>query len=334
MLGPLPRVVFVLGKGGVGRSTVAAALGSALAARGERVLVVEWTVAEPIAPWFGLPPAGVVPQEIEPRLSVANYELAWGLRAYFVDHLHLRRFYQHVIDGAPVRRLIEAAPGIAELMFLGQLWWLTTLAADEAGLRFDRIVVDAPATGHGASILRLPATLDALGAKGLLALEAGRVRAMMSDPAWTGALIVALPEELAVEETLELLPQATRDLGRAPLAVLVNRSVASLGALDAPESPEPPGDAARAELDALAARLSPAARDALATVRFELRGRVKREQELALALAGRTAYGVLALDDALLVGGDASPREIVQRLVPALDAAFGDAPGKPEAGAT
>jgi anion-transporting ArsA/GET3 family ATPase len=328
VLAPLPRVVFVLGKGGVGRSTVAASLGSALAARGERVLIVEWTVAEPIAPWFGLPPAGVTPREIEPGLSVANYELAWGLRAYFVDHLHLRRFYQHVIDGAPVRRLIEAAPGIAELMFLGQLWWLSTLAADEAGLCFDRIVVDAPATGHGASILRLPATLDSLGATGLLALEAGRVRAMMSDPAWTGAIVVALPEELAVEETLELVPKATRDLGRAPLAVLINRSVASLGAIGPRDAPDAPGALAslassNAALAALAARLSPAARDALETLLVELRGRARREQELTVALAGRTAYGTLALDDALLLDGDTSPRAIVERLAPALGAAFG-----------
>lgn len=303
MLDRLPRITFVLGKGGVGRSSVAAALGATRAARGERVLVLEWTVAEPIAPWFGRPPAGVVPVEIAENLFVANYELRWALEAYFVDHLKLRRFHRHVVDGPPMRRLIEAAPGIAELLFLGQLWWLSTLAAEEADLRFDRIVVDAPATGHGASILKLPSTLASLGATGQLALEAGRVHEMMADPAWTGAVVVTLPEELAVEETLALVPQVTHDLGRPPLAVIVNRSVADLGAQD-------PGP----DLEALAARLSTGARDALATILVDLRARARREQELRAKLGGP----ILALDD-LLVGGPITPREVVRALAAHLE---------------
>ena len=75
MLDRLPRITFVLGKGGVGRSSVAAALGATRAARGERVLVLEWTVAEAMAPWFGLPPAGVVPVEIAENLFVADGSL-------------------------------------------------------------------------------------------------------------------------------------------------------------------------------------------------------------------------------------------------------------------
>jgi anion-transporting ArsA/GET3 family ATPase len=309
----LPRITFVLGKGGVGRSTVSTALGAHLASRGERVLVLEWTVAEAIAPWFGLPPAGVDPVEVSPRLSVASYSLDAALHAYFVDHLHLPRFYRHVIDGPYVRRLIEAAPGIAELLFLGQLWWLTTLAAGEAGLVFDRVVVDAPATGHGASLLELPATLSSIGATGLLAFEVERVVTMMRDPAWTGALVVALPEELAVEETLELLPRATRDLGRKPLLALVNRSVARLGSLE-----DPPAD-----LEALAARLSPEARDALATVLVELRARARHERALRAAIAGATTHGTFSLDEQLAVAEPRSPRDVALALAPALGQILG-----------
>jgi anion-transporting ArsA/GET3 family ATPase len=134
----LPRVVFVLGKGGVGRSTVATALGSTLAGRGERVLVFEWALSEAIAPWFGIPPAGIEPVEVAPRLSVANFHLDDALRAFFVGHLGMGAFYRHVVHGRAVRRLVEAAPGIAEMMFLGHVCWLTTLAEKEASLRFDR----------------------------------------------------------------------------------------------------------------------------------------------------------------------------------------------------
>jgi anion-transporting ArsA/GET3 family ATPase len=306
----LARIVFVLGKGGVGRSTVATALGAALASRGERVLVLEWTVTESIAPWFGLPEVDVEPREVAPGLFVANYRLDWALRAYFVDHLGLRRFHRHVIDGAYVRRLIEAAPGIAELLFLGQLWWLSTLAAEEAGLRFDRIVVDAPATGHGVSILKLPATLSTLGATGLLALEADRVVTMMGDASWTSAWIVALPEELAFEETLELVPQVTRDLGRRPQLAIVNRSVVRAGTF------ERPGD----DLEALGARLSPASRDALATVLVELRGRARRERELREALEGATEHETISLEERLLSTTSTSPREVAMALARAIEA--------------
>lgn len=285
----LPRIVFVLGKGGVGRSTIAAALGTALASHGETILVLEWTVAEAIAPWFGHAAAGVHPVEVSPRLSVANYDLHWALEAYFVDHLRLRRFHRHVIDGAAMRKLIQAAPGVAELLFVGQLWWLSTLAAEEAGLRFDRIVVDAPATGHGASILHLPATLETLGATGLLALETGRVRAMMADPAWTGALLVAEPEELAVEETRELLPRATRDLGRPPLGLIVNRSQKTLGPID----------------PAVGGRLSANARASFEVLRARVESR--RAHEAALRAL---PIPTLSIDDFTL-DHERSAREIV-----------------------
>ena len=222
---PLPRVMFVLGKGGVGRSTVAAALGFELARRGERTCVFGWTVDRSDQPWFGLPPADLMPREVLPRLSVANYRLDQTLALYFVEHLHLPRFYRHVIDGVHVRKLIEAAPGIAEVFFVGHLWWLTTLAEKEAGLAFDRIVVDAPATGHGASLLDMPAVLAALHGTGLVGVETERVVTMMSDPSWTGALVVTLAEELSVEETMELVPRVSSRLARPPLALFVNRSV-------------------------------------------------------------------------------------------------------------
>ncbi len=300
--GMLPRIVFVLGKGGVGRSTVSAALGLHLARAGERVLVLEWALGDAIAPWFGLPPAGVDPVEVAPRLSVANFRLDAALRAYFVDHLRLRRVYHHIIDGPQVRRLIAAAPGISELLFLGQLWWLTSLAEQEAGLCFDRIVVDAPATGHGSSLLELPQTLSALGLSALLALEVGRVRAMMADPAWTGALLVALPDELSLEETRALLPRATRALGRAPLFAFVNRSASRCFGHGA------------SGCDPLAQRLSPSSHAALGMLEAELRARTHYEAALLGALEGATALGAGSLDEQLMLDDDGSPLAVVRAL--------------------
>ncbi len=310
-----PRIVFVLGKGGVGRSSVAAALGVVAAGRGERALVVEWTLAEAIAPWFGAEPAGVTPREVAPGLAVMNYRLDAVLRQYFVDHLGLGLFYRRVVDGPAVRQLIEATPGIAEMMFVGHLWWLTTLAEAEAGLHFDRVIVDAPATGHGASLLDLPALLASLGAKGLLAVEIERVTSMMADPAQVGAVVVALPEELAIDETLELVPRLTRSLGRPPLAALVNRGVGALCS----------GEARPRWLDALGSRLSPDARQGLEVLHAELRTRARLEIELRQALAGATAHGTFLLEEQLGATGGSSPREVVGALARALDGHLGPA---------
>lgn len=311
----VPRVLFVVGKGGVGRSTVATALALDFVARGERVLLVEWTVAEAIAPWFGRPAVapGFTPVEVAPGLSVMNYELRAVLRSYFVEHLGLDVFYRRVIDGTAVRRLIEAAPGLAELLFIGQLWWLTTLAENEAGLRFDRLVVDAPATGHAVSLLDLPAAMQTFGASGLLALEVGRVAQMMQDPKWTGAVVVSLPEALVAEETRELVPRVTQDLARPPLAVFVNRSVHGLVAPD----PHP------AWLDALSPALSPGARDSLGVVQHELSSRVRFEADARAALQGRTRDGVVSLPEQLAVLGPRAPLEVVRALVPHVHAWLG-----------
>jgi anion-transporting ArsA/GET3 family ATPase len=294
-----PRIVFVLGKGGVGRSTVSAALGLAAARRGHRVLVLGWTIADPIAPWFGLEPAGTSPVMIAPRLSIATYSLDEALRAYFVDHLHLARFYRRVVHGRAVRALVDATPGIAELLFLGTLWWLTTLAPEEAGLTFDRVIVDAPATGHGASILDMPETLGKMRAAGLLGREIQRVTGMMHDPEWTGAVIVATPEDLAIEESAELLPRAARAMGRPLRAAFVNRAVARL--------------LEEGSIAPLATQLSPAAREAVGTLHEELLGRARAEARLVDLFAGKTERGVTILDDALLARGVTSPREVVER---------------------
>lgn len=266
----LPRIIFVLGKGGVGRSTISAALGLLCAQRGERTLIMQWAVADAIGPWFAAAPAGPTPTEVSPGLSVANFALDDALRAYFVDHLHLGLVYRRVVRARAVTRMIEVAPGLAEMFFLGQLWWLITLAEREAGLHFDRVIVDAPATGHAASLLDIPSLASAMATTGLLSVETRRVVDMLADPHRTGAVVVSLPEPLVVDETLELIPRVTSRLGRAPLALVVNRSADSIVVRDA----RPPW------LELLAAQLSGPSRHAVAALHDELRGRLVIEAEL------------------------------------------------------
>ena len=282
----IPALVFVLGKGGVGRTTIASGLGEHFAARGERTLVVQWAIGDAISFRFGKPPAGHQAQALAPNLETMNFSAPQTLREYFVDHLGWRLFFRAVVRNRAVVRLTRAIPALEELLFLGRLFWLTTLAKDELGWSYDRIIVDAPALGHGISLFGVPAAASSLGLGGLLENECARVEAMLADPGRSAALLVTTPEELAVEETLELFPRLAAELGRPPLALVINRSVRLLGAL--------PLDPKQCEWFAPFQGFEP--------LYAALARRGARERGLADRMANATPLGCVAVDDGLLRG--------------------------------
>jgi hypothetical protein len=284
----MASVWFVMGKGGVGRTTVAAALGARFAAAGERVLIVQWALGDAVAPLFGALAGGADERVIAPGLSTMCYSEEAALREYFVDHLGLRWLHTLVVRNRHVQRLTRAVPSLDELLFLGRLYWLNELAGAERGWRYDRVIVDAPALGHGLSLFGVPRAAASLGLGGLLAGECARVQAMIDDPSRCAAIMISTAEELAVEETLELGPLLARELGRPPILSVINRSLTKLGVL-----PAPPGS------------LDPS----LAPLYGALQRREAREQ----TLEGRLAKPVLRIDEALL--GERSPRACAEAAV-------------------
>lgn len=217
------QLLFVLGKGGVGRTTIAAAIASRFASRGEKVLLVQWAFHDAITAVFGVDSSGHAAQELAPNLFAMNFSPSEAQREYFVTHLGMKSLYDFVIQHGQVQRLIRAVPGIYELFFLGRLFWLAELAEAERGWRYDRIVVDAPATGHGAGLFSLPSSIASFGIAGPLASECRRVAAFLANEEKVGTVVVTNPEELPVEESMELIGSLRRTLGRNPLFVCVNR---------------------------------------------------------------------------------------------------------------
>ena len=197
------KLLFVLGKGGVGRSTASLALATSFAAAGERVLVVQWALRDDLSPRYGLPPAGHTETAVTPGVFTMNFDADEAIREYFVDHLGMRLLHSVVIENKHVQRLIHAAPGVQELFFLGRLLWLVELAHAKRGWSYDRVIVDTPATGHGVSLFTIAPTIAGFGMTGPLAAECVRVSALLADARKVGVLFVTLPEELPVEETLE-----------------------------------------------------------------------------------------------------------------------------------
>ncbi len=206
------RLIFATGKGGVGKSTVALALGLAGARAGLRTIVVD----------------------LEGDGDPHETELAPGLFRLSVDPQSAMEEYLTVKVPGPAAHVLRqsrlfhtfamATPGMRELLCIGKLWELAqferrTPDADA----FDLVVVDAPASGHGAAILRTPRTFAEIARVGPIAHQARTIADTIADPAFTAVVAVSTPEEMPVNETLELSERLSA--GPEPLelqAVILN----------------------------------------------------------------------------------------------------------------
>jgi anion-transporting ArsA/GET3 family ATPase len=304
------RLVIVTGKGGTGKTTVTAALGLAAAATGRRVLLAE------VGPQEHLP--GILAREPTPTVGYEGLELRKGVRAMRIDpyealaeylglQIGLRGVVRRVLRNQAFRQLMEASPGWRELITLGKIWHLGQLRDDDERLRYDLIVVDAPATGHGLTFLDVPRVVGAAVSAGPLRRHAGWVEAMIRDPDRTLLLPVALGEELPARETAELILRLRDQVGVAVDRVVVNAVT--------PE-PFPPGVA---DLDQRLARLAPdrefpgappaavlAACAAHLRARCDLNRRwtaeIARTTGLPLVTLPRLARGVTGPDDVEALG--------------------------------
>jgi hypothetical protein len=215
------RLVVVTGKGGVGKSTVSAALAVLAARSGKRVLVCEVNARERIAPLLGAPPAGSTIREARPGLFTVNVTPPEAMREYGIMVLRFRTIYDAVFENRLVRHFLRVIPSLAELVMLGKI--LFEAKAEERGRpRWDVVVVDAPSTGHAVQLLRVPAALLDTVPAGPLRGDAEWMQALLHDPARTALAIVTLPEEMPVNEAIDLDAQVRGVLGIPRAALFVN----------------------------------------------------------------------------------------------------------------
>ena len=208
------RLLVVTGKGGVGKSTVSAALALAAAARGKRVLVCEVAARERLPALLGGEPAGPEISEAAPGVFSVHVLPPDAMREYALMVLRYKAIYKAVFENRLVRYFLRAVPSLAEIVMLGKVWWHA--ARDE---RFDLVILDAPATGHAVSLLATPANMLQIVSDGPLARDMREMQALLTDPARTSVCLVALPEEMPVNEAIELDAQlgGTLALPRGPV---------------------------------------------------------------------------------------------------------------------
>lgn len=209
-------LLFVSGKGGVGKTTVAVALALVAARRGMRVVVVEVGGQARAQAMFGAaaaPPGREV--QLEDDLWALTVDPAMALEEWAARQIGSRRLV-HVLTGSSVfSGFVNAAPGTRELLAITKAWELGRPQRWTRGAAsYDLVILDAPASGHGLGLLRTPRTFADIARVGPIASQARAVSELLEDPGRSGYVAVALAAELPVSETLELEERLRDQLGR------------------------------------------------------------------------------------------------------------------------
>jgi anion-transporting ArsA/GET3 family ATPase len=217
------RLVIVTGKGGVGKSTVALALGLAGAERGKRTIVCEVSAQERLSRVFHRASVGFSEVEMEDNLWAISIDPDESMREYVLLQLKVRAMRDLLFRSKIFTYLAAATPGLRELVTIGKIW---ELAQDDRkvkkGHNYDLVIVDAPATGHGVGFLQTPRTFANVARVGPIASQAETLDRFLTNQRRTGVAIVALPEEMPVNETATLERDLTSEVGVAVDRIFCN----------------------------------------------------------------------------------------------------------------
>jgi anion-transporting ArsA/GET3 family ATPase len=197
------RLIFVTGKGGVGKSTVAIILGLMAARRGLRTIVAELHSQERVQGTFAHHGARFEELELAPDLFTISIEAERAMEEYL--RVKAGPLGHAVSSSRLFRALTMATPGMREMLSMGKVWELAQLQRRTRGAApYDLVIVDAPASGHGVGILRTPKTFADIARVGPIAHQGRQIASMIYDRRLTAVVAVATPEEIPVNETLSL----------------------------------------------------------------------------------------------------------------------------------
>src|SRR3954471_9924922 len=216
------RLVVVTGKGGVGRTTVAAALGLVAARQGKRVMVAEVAQQERMSRAFRKEGVGYSETELAHNFWAMSVDPQRALDEYLGQQvggtLGNLLFHNRIFE-----YFVAAAPGVRELTTIGKVWELAQLERrDRRASPYDLVILDAPASGNGLATLRAPRTFGEIANVGPIRRRADMIDAFLRDPKRTGVVSVALPQEMPVNETIEFRAKLEGDMGIKTDAVIGN----------------------------------------------------------------------------------------------------------------
>jgi anion-transporting ArsA/GET3 family ATPase len=216
-------LVIVTGKGGVGKTTVSVALGMRAAAEGKRTIVCEVASQENASRMFEHATVGFHEVELEKNLWAISIDPDESMREYVLMQLKVRAMRDMLFRSRIFNYLAAATPGLKELVTIGKIWELARLDRKaKSGRMYDTVIVDAPATGHGVGFLQTPRTFANIARVGPIHSQAQTLDNFITDHETTGVAIVALPEEMPVNESAALEHDLVNEVGIAVDRVYLN----------------------------------------------------------------------------------------------------------------
>jgi len=207
----------------VGKTTVALALGLRAAAEGKRTIVCEVSSQENASRMFDHTEVGFHEVEMEENLWSISIDPDESMREYVLLQLKVRAMRDMLFRSRIFNYLAAATPGLKELVTIGKIWELAQLDRKvRHGRKYDLVIVDSPATGHGIGFLQTPRTFAAIARVGPIHSQAQELDRLITDHAHTGVAIVALPEEMPVNESAALELDLRAEVGVAVDRVYMN----------------------------------------------------------------------------------------------------------------
>ncbi|MGH7925111.1 MAG: ArsA family ATPase [Candidatus Binatus sp.] len=214
------RVLIVLGKGGVGKSTLSAALGKLATISGARALIMECDARAPLAATFGVAPS-FVPTQVADNLALMTLDGRAALEEYLRLVVPGRMLLKAVFASRLYQFFVQAAPGLRELMMLGKVYYEAGRDGAKASAR-NIIIVDAPASGQAMSLLKMPTAARSTFGDSIVGKEARNISRMMRDRRNCAIVLVTTADSLSISETIETHAQLS-EIHLAPTAVVFNR---------------------------------------------------------------------------------------------------------------
>jgi anion-transporting ArsA/GET3 family ATPase len=216
------RLLLVTGKGGTGKTSVAAALSLLASQRGRKVLACEVEPRGDLTEFFESSPVGFRPREVQPGL----FAMAMSTEESLQEYLRIQLRLPAMARMGPLARAFDfvatAAPGVREILTVGKL------AYEARERHYDLVVADAAASGHVVGQLSAPRAIDELVHVGPIHDQTGWMLDILGDPAITGLVVVTTPEEMPVNETIDLVARLQAETNVEVSAIVVNRVLPEL----------------------------------------------------------------------------------------------------------